>query len=144
MSLFESLAEEAIKAMAPDVESVFKSLISGSLKAAPVSGADVATAKNLEKALPAATASDFTTVKTIAGNAVAKYQETNAGADLQTDASFSSITSLTLSGITSEGLDAAMIKPNTVRQIVSSAIEMSLAGLGVKPTTVGADASTAS
>lgn len=137
LTILEPFAKQAIQAMAPDLAAAFAKLLPGTIAPAPVGGADVAPALNLQKALPAATAADFDVVKAIAGRAVAKYLETNPGANLQDPAVFSSIASLTSAGIATEGLDAAMIMPNTLRQIVSTAIEMSVAGLGVKPTVVG-------
>jgi hypothetical protein len=132
LSVLEPLATEAVEAMAPEVQKLFKSLKAGTVASAPNSGAEVALAANVTKAMPAVTPTVFNDFKKEVGIAVAQFAISNPGVNVSTDASFASIQALALTGMAKEGIDVSKIPSNSLKSLVSMGIEMYLAGVGTK------------
>jgi hypothetical protein len=123
-------------AMAPEVAALFKSIPTGLVASAPNSDVEVAVAANISHAMPAVTAAMFTTIKNKIGIAVAIYATEHSGDNLQSDAAWMDIQSLSLAAIAEQGLDTSKIPISTMRQMVASGIELYRAGIGLKALTV--------
>ena len=103
----------------------------------PAIDIEVAVAANLLRAMPAFTAGVYSTIKSKIGIAVAIYATAHPGDSLEGDAAWMDIQSLSIAAIADEGLDTSKIPLSTIRQMVSSGIELYRAGAGVKALTVG-------
>jgi hypothetical protein len=127
-----------IGALAPEIQKLLAILPANTVKVVPPSiDIEVAVAANLLKAMPAFTAGVYSTIKSKIGIAVAIYATAHPGDNLQSDAAWMDIQSLSVAAIADEGLDTSKIPLSTLRQMVSSGIELHRAGAGVKALTVG-------
>jgi hypothetical protein len=125
-----SLAQEAANAMPAVVAAVYKT-VSGLVPAAPTSAAEVAVAAVAAKAMPALTASELAAIKTIFGEAVAQYVTANPSADLEAPAVQAAVLALAQKGIAALGLNVQMMPPSLSTQLLSSAILVFKAGMGL-------------
>jgi hypothetical protein len=129
-----------LKALAPEVQALFAELPIGSVKVVPPSiDVEVAVAWNLQRALPAFNTEICKTIRRKVGIAVAIYATEHLGDSLQSDEAWMDIQSLSLAAIAEEGLDTSKIPRSTLRQLVSSGIELYRAGAGVKALDVRKD-----
>ncbi len=136
IAIVARLAPVIAEAMAPEVAQLFKSLPFGLVDAAPNSDVEIGVAANIARAMPAVTGPMFATIRNKIGIAVAIYATEHHGDDLQSDASWMDIQSMSQAGIRAEGLDASQIPISTLRQMVASGIELYRAGIGAKALTV--------
>jgi len=138
LDAIEKAAPVIVGALAPEIQKLMATLPSNTVKVVPPAiGVEVAVAANLLKALPAFTAGIYATIKSKVGLAVAIYATGHPGDDLESDAAWMDIQSMAAAAIAEEGLDTSKIPVSTLRQIVSSGIELYRAGAGVKALTVG-------
>lgn len=129
-SLFTSFAGEAVKNMPAVVADVYTT-VSHLIPAAPTSSAEVAVAAIAQKAMPAVTATELSMVKNVYGKAVAEYVTINPNAKLEDPAVWPALQALADSGITAYGLNTAQMPPQLKSQLLSSAILVYQAGMGV-------------
>jgi hypothetical protein len=140
LDLIEKAAPVIVAALAPEVQALLAKVIpTGAVKVVPPTGIDVeaAVAANLLKALPAFSGTIYSTIKSKIGIAVAIYATEHPGDNLQGDAAWMDIQSLALRAIADEALDTSRIPLSTLRQMVSSGIELYRAGAGTKALSIG-------
>ena len=134
----EKAAPVIVGALAPEIQKLLKTLPSNTVKVVPPSiEIEVAVASNLLEAIPAFTEAVYSTIKSKIGIAVAVYATDHPGDDLEGDAAWMDIQSMSVAAIAGEGLDTAKLPVITLRQMVSSGIELHRAGAGVQALTVG-------
>jgi hypothetical protein len=137
LDLIEKAAPIIISALAPEIQKLLATLPVNTVKVVPPTiGIEVAVAANLLKALPAFSAAIYSTIKSKIGIAVAIYATEHPGDALESDAAWMDIQSMAVAAIAEEGLDTSKIPLSTIRQMVSSGIELHRAGAGVKALTV--------
>jgi hypothetical protein len=138
LDAIEKATPVIIGALAPEIQKLLAILPANTVKVVPPSiDIEVAVAANLLNAMPAFTAGVYSTIKSKIGIAVAIYVTAHPGDSLQSDAAWIDIQSLSIAAIADEGLDTSKIPLSTLRQMVSSGIELHRAGAGVKALTVG-------
>jgi hypothetical protein len=138
LATVEELAPIVIKTLAPEIQAALAALPTGTVKVVPPQiDVEVAVGNVLADAMPAFGAAIYKTIREKIGVAVAIYATGHPGDDLQGDAAWEDIQSMSLAAIAEEGLDAFMIPIAVVRQIVASGIVIHMAGLGTKALTVG-------
>ena len=120
----------AIGEMPAIVANVYKS-IQGLMPPAPTSSAEVGVAKMIQEAMPALTATELTTVKKIYGEAVAQYITINPAAKLDDPTVWPAVQALADSGVTSLGLNPAQMSATLKSQLLTSAILVYQAGMGL-------------
>ena len=134
----EKAAPVIVGALAPEIQKLLKTLPSNTVRVVPPSiEVEVAVASNLLEAIPAFTEAVYSTIKSKIGIAVAVYATDHPGDDLEGDAAWMDIQSMSVAAIAGEGLDTAKLPVSTLRQMVSSGIELHRAGAGVQALTVG-------
>ena len=138
LDAIEKATPVIIGALAPEIQKLLAMLPANTVKVVPPSiDIEVAVAANLLNAMPAFTAGVYSTIKSKIGVAVAIYVTAHPGDNLQSDVAWMDIQSLSIAAIADEGLDTSKIPLSTLRQMVSSGIELHRAGAGVKALTVG-------
>ncbi|MGA7873253.1 MAG: hypothetical protein WCA22_20370 [Candidatus Binatus sp.] len=139
LAIVSKLAPLIIDAMAPEVQSLLKSLPGGLLKLAPPPlDVEVAVAANIAKAMPAVTAATLATLRNKIGAAVAIYATEHPGDNLESQACWVDIAAAASAGIAAEGLEPAQIPSSTYWQMILSGLELYRAGLGARALTVAA------
>jgi len=138
LDAIEKATPVIIGGLAPEIQKLLAIIPANTVKVVPPSiDIEVAVAANLLKAMPAFTAGVYSTIKSKIGIAVAIYVTAHPNDSLQGDAAWMDIQSLSVAAIADEGLDTTKIPLSTIRQMVSSGIELYRAGAGVKALTVG-------
>ena len=138
LDAIEKATPVIIGGLAPEIQKLLAIIPANTVKVVPPSiDIEVAVAANLLKAMPAFTAGVYSTIKSKIGVAVAIYVTAHPGDSLQSDVAWIDIQSLSVAAIADEGLDTSKIPLSTLRQMVSSGIELYRAGAGVKALTVG-------
>jgi len=138
LDAIEKAAPVIIRAMAPEIQKLLKMLPANTVKVVPPSiDIEVAVASNLLNALPAFSASIYSTIKSKIGIAVAVYATDHPGDNLEGDAAWIDIQSMSVAAIAAEGLDTVKLPISTLRQMVSSGIELHRAGAGVQALIIG-------
>jgi hypothetical protein len=137
----KAIEPEIVAALAPITKELLAKLPGGTVSVVPPDiDSQVAVASQLQKAIPAFSASVFKTVTEKIGTAVALYdsefKEGKRLVGLADDAAYIDVRSRAVVAISEEGIDTNMIPANLLRQMVSTGIVMYLAGNGAKALTV--------
>lgn len=155
MSIFtmlEPLAEQAFNALAPTIQNLLHSLpVALQPAALPIGessgiGPQASVLKNLSVAMPSITADGFNKMTAQIGEGIAAaataYEVANPGSSVKvyitSPAGYQAAATLAEAGFKSSGLDVTMIPSNTLLQMISSGIEMYVAGVGTQAIKVAA------
>lgn len=150
-SVLEPLAEQAFNALAPEIQNLLHSLPAALAPAAtPVGessgiGPQASVLANLAKAMPDITADIFNKMTKQIGEGIAAaataYEVANPSANIKeyitSSQGYQAAATLAEAGFKASGLDTTMIPSNSLLQMISSGIEMYVAGVGAQSIKVG-------